>query len=165
MGNSIVFQRQNWLNSLLPRSSVNFCTEVMLELPKIYAFRTRQNSPGWLEMVWKILYLYLIHNTQINKKNCHYCTIIFALLKVTLLLIYFFKWGKIWYLCSLKEISYYILLKRSSSIRGFFVDRLNWWWTHAKEVDLFAGFYGIAMPQPPVVYYGNMGVPISPVLF
>ena len=165
MGSNIVFQRQNWLNLLLPRSSINFCTEVMLQLPKIYAFRTRQNFPGWLKMVRKILYLHFIHNTQINKKNCHYCTIIFTLLKVKQLLIYFFIWGKTWYLYSVKEISYYILLKRSSPIKVFFVDKLTWWWTYAKEVDLFAGFYGIAMPQRPVVYYGKMDVPISPVLF
>ena len=47
-------------------------------------------------MVWKILYLYFIRNTQINKKNCHCCTIIFIVFKVKLLLIYFFIWGKTW---------------------------------------------------------------------
>ena len=46
-----------------------FAKKIMLELPKNYAFRTRQTFPGWLEMVWKILNLYFIHNTQINKKN------------------------------------------------------------------------------------------------
>ena len=84
----------------------------------------------------------------------------------------FFIWGKTWYLRYLRylctawkrfHITFYSSEAHKSGV--LFIDRITWWWTHAKEVDLFAGFYRIAMTQRPVVYYGNMDIPIFPVLF
>ena len=94
---------------------------------------------------------------------------------IALLFLLFWKWHYFWFIflygvkfdiCTAWKRFHIIFYSSEAHQSGvFFVDRLNWWWTYAKEVDLFAGFYGIAMPQHPVVYYGNMDVPISPVLF
>ena len=94
---------------------------------------------------------------------------------IALLFLLFWKWNYFWFIflygvkldiCTAWKRFHIIFYSSEAHQSGvFFVDRLNWWWTYAKEVDLFAGFYGIAMPQRPVVYYGKMDVPISPVLF